>query len=269
MKNLEKNILKIWTEKNNFSVFPDRWAIVFSIVLWWKEILFQEMLEETLFDFEKNVRWGIPIMFPNSWPLNQDDIKKLGYDLPQHWILRINSWDIFEVWENFIILKFDEKNQKWDFKILQKFEIFIKYEIFENIFKISMKIKNNDEKNLIFSHWFHPYFKNFWKDKIIWDKKFSEKILKDSKIWQNDGTLSFFLPEEGISFEISEIWKINIKCSFDFKKFWLWSMENKNFVCVEPVVWDEGNISKNPIILKKWEILDSFFEIKLEKIWFK
>ena len=41
-------------------------------------------------------------------------------------------------------------------------------------------------------------------------------------------------------------------------------MKDKAFVCIEPVVWDEWNIVKNPIILKPKEKFESFFEIKLE-----
>ena len=68
----EKNIIFVWNKENNFKVLPERWWILYSLVLNWKEILFQEMLKETLFDKNKSVRWGIPLMFPNAWPLKQE-----------------------------------------------------------------------------------------------------------------------------------------------------------------------------------------------------
>lgn len=289
----EKNIVKIWDEKNNFSVLPERWWILFSLILDWKELLFQEMLDETLFDESKNVRWWIPIMFPNAWAFTDENFEKFWFSLPQHWIARINSFEVFEKWNDFLTLRFDEKMQKTEEKFPYKFEIFVTYKIQKKSLKIFFKVKNNDEKYFSFSHWFHPYFAVFdWKkDEIIWsdeknlknnsvlyfpeeklrfeekieeNKNFSEIILKNFEIWKNDWTLSLDFFENNFSFEIKEIWKINLKVSNEFKKFWIRSNEkNKNFVCVEPVVWNVWNISKNWIILKKWEINESFFEIEL------
>lgn len=260
----EKNILKIWTKKNNFSVLPERWGIITSLILNSKEILFQEMLEETLFDLEKSVRWWIPIMFPFAWALRTNDAEKLWYFLPQHWVARINSWEVLEIWENFIKLKFDDKMQVSEYKIPQKFEIIAIYKLSENSLKIDFEIKNFDEKELKISHGFHPYFSVFDKNKIIWEKSLSEKIFENKNLWQNDWTLSLDLPENWFCFEIEDIWKICLKYSEEYKKFWIWSIKNKNFVCVEPVVWDEWNIVKNPIIVKSWKVFKSFFEIILE-----
>lgn len=264
----EKNIIKIWDEKNNFSVLPERWAIVTSVVLDWTEILFQEMLPQTLFDLTKNVRGWIPILFPFAWPIQKEDSEKLWYFLPQHWIARIYSWEVFQKWVNFIVLRFDEKKQIWEYKIPQKFEVFLFYEILENFFKISMKIINNDEKDFKISHWFHPYFKvpNSVKNDILWEENYNEVIKNNSEIWQRDWTLSLKFPENWFSFKIPKVWKITLKSSKDLEKIWIWSIqENKNFVCVEPVVWDDWNILKKPIIIKSWEVFESFFEIKFEK----
>lgn len=288
----EKNILKIWTEKNNFSVLPERWGIITSLVLNSKEILFQEMLEETLFDSEKSVRWWIPIMFPQTGIFTEEVEQKLGYFLPQHWVARIYSWEVLEIWENFIKLKFDDKMQVSEYKIPQKFEIIAIYKLSENSLKIDFEIKNLDEKDLKISHWFHPYFAlPNWKDSIFWDKNISEKInstiyfaskeltfeekiyenksfeeiiLENSEIWKNDWTLSLDFPLNWFSFEVENIWKITLKTSKDLKKFWIRSAPEKNFVCVEPAVWDVGNIAKNPEIIKPNEVLKSFFEIILD-----
>lgn len=295
MKLSEKNIIKIWTEENNFSVLPERWAIITSLILDWKEILFQEMLMQTLFDETKSVRGGIPIMFPQTGIFTEEVSEKLGYFLPQHWIARINFWEVLEIWKDFINLKFDEKMQNSEYKIPQKFEIFLTYKIEKKFLKIFMKIKNNDEKDLLISHGFHPYFSvpNNWKNSIIWPKNIFEKInsrvyfptkkltfedkifentsyeeiiLKNAEIWQKDWTLSLDFPKNWFSFEISEIWKITLNCSEDLKKFWIRSNENnKNFICVEPAVWEVGNIAKNPVIIKSNDVLESFFEIKFEK----
>lgn len=295
MKLSEKNIIKIWDEKNNFSILPERWAIVTSIILDSKEILFQEMLENTLFDETKSVRGGIPIMFPQTGIFTEEVQEKLGYFLPQHWIARIYFWEVLEIWKDFINLRFDEKMQVSEYKIPQKFEIFLTYKIEKNFFKIFMKIKNNDEKDLPISHGFHPYFSvpNNWKNSIIWpsdkfekinstlyfptkdltfeekifeNKSYEEIILENKEIWQKDGTLSLEMPKNWFSFEISEIWKITLNCSEDLKNFWIRSNEeNKNFVCVEPAVWNVGNIWKNPVIIKSGEEFESFFEIRFEK----
>lgn len=258
--------IQIWNWKNFFKVLPERWWILYSLVLNWKEILFQEMLEETLFDKNKSVRWGIPLMFPNAWPLKQEEIKKLGYQMPQHWVFRNNCWKVKETWKDFLELYFDESMQDFENKIPFKFEAFLKYKLTENSLKISLKIKNNDEKDFAFSHWFHPYFAvpDSKKSEIIWQENLAKTIIDKSEIWQNDWTISLDLPKNWLNFEIKAIWKICLNYSSDFSKFWIWSMKDKAFVCIEPVVWDEWNIVKNPIILEPKEKFESFFEIKLE-----
>lgn len=261
----EENIIFIWNKKNSFKVLPERWWILTSLVLNWKEILFQEMLAETLFDFTKSVRWWIPFMFPNAWPWSLNETEKFWFELPQHWIARTNSWQVLESGENFLELKFDNFMQIWNYKFPFEFEIFMKYLLTDDSLKISLKIFNNWKKDFFISHGFHPYFlvPAWKKSEIIWQENISENIVKNSEIWQNDWTISLDFPKDWLNFEIKNIWKITLKTSSEFKKFWIWSMKDKNFVCVEPVVWNEWNISKNPITIKSWDSFESFFEIKL------
>ena len=156
--------------------------------------------------------------------------------------------------------------QDFENKIPFKFEAFLKYKLTENSLKISLKIQNNDKKDFAFSHWFHPYFAvpDSKKSEIIWQENLAKTIIDKSVMWQNDWTISLDLPKNWLNFEIKSIWKICLNYSYDFSKFWIWSMKDKSFVCIEPVVWDEWNIVKNPIILKPKEKFESFFEIKLE-----
>jgi galactose mutarotase-like enzyme len=117
------------------------------------------------------------------------------------------------------------------------------------------------------AHGYHPYFDipHGRKDEIQWDFSGGQEVAKTREIWQNGDTYCFDNPWVPLKITIPWVWKLSIEVSPDFKRFWIWSLPWKSFVCIEPVIWDEDSLIKNPLLVENWMSHDSFMKISLEK----
>lgn len=247
IKTFEKNGVKI-----NYS--PTRWWLITWIFVSWKNILYFN--EETFF-WEWNVRWWIPIMFPVSWPLiktGKSEYEKCFWEMKQHWFARNNEFISKEIDNSFIMfLQSNEETKKiYDFD----FKLEIICEIINSQIIISQKIKNTWNKIMPISPWFHPYFY------IPNTEKNNLKI----SCWEFINKNYSFCNWETISmkntWDLVKIWN-NISLFYwkEFEKIWIRSEPWKDFVCVEPVYWDEWVIFENPFLLNHWE--EKSFTIKI------
>ena len=115
-------------------IAPKRGGLVTSFSINSTEILYLD--RETFDDITKNVRGGIPLLFPNAGPLN------CGlYNLPQHGFARRMPWHIIEQNLNSItqqLLPDEETSENYPFN----FELKLKLEVGNNKLTHSLTIKN-------------------------------------------------------------------------------------------------------------------------------
>lgn len=258
----------ISVQKNGITVevCPQRWGMITSVCFWEKEILYQDMLKETLYDTSKSVRWWIPYLFPNAGPLEVIKQSWKWWKLPQHGFARNVKWGIEKQKEYQLIFKIvsshvSKKIYPYDFEILQKIEIIDEYVV------LSHEIKNTGDKNMPISTGLHPYFGVPNGDKSQIDFLFSQwgDVKDQLEKWSNDQMVSFDIEGKTIWFVIPEIWEVQLEVSDDYKKIWIWSLRDKNFVCIEPVMNDYGGLIDSPIIIQPWEVNTNFMKIKLKK----
>lgn len=262
----DMNSQYLFERNNNMLLYPDRWGIVSSIVLDDIELLFQWELDDTLGNAKKNVRWGIPILFPWAWALDWND---------QHGFVR-NMW--FKILSKSsqkieLVLSSNNETKKtfpFDFKLV------IIHEVSNTSYRITQIVENTWENSMPISSWLHPYFDipNENKDdaKII-DKDGNDIELANDGDWKNGRFQIFNAPEGWVFLEIPGTWTIIIETSEDYKIFWIWSQKWKSFVCVEPVMWNPWsiwNISwkwelSAPIVVQPWESNESYMELSLLK----
>lgn len=240
---LEIHTFKKWNSYIDFC--PNRWGLITQVNLNWKDLLF--LNEETFYDLEKNVRWGIPIMFPNAWPIKNDGKNlKLGF-LKQHWFAR-NSIFSYEIKNNYfeMILNANDETKKiynYDFELKIKWEILNDKEV-----KISKIIKNIWKFDMPISPWFHPYF--FIKN----EEKNTLDIFQENSWKIND--YSFCDWETLI---LNNTWEIKVKSYFklefsnNYNNVWIRSEPWKDFVCIEPVYKNENALIEEPMIIKPWD----------------
>lgn len=250
--NLEIFTYKKWNSFINF--YPNRWGLITQVNLNWKDLLF--LNEETLFDLEKNVRWWIPIMFPNAWPIKNDGKNIKISDLKQHWFARNSVFSYKIKSDNFeMTLKSNSKTKK---NYNYKFELKVVWEILnENEIKITKVIKNIWGEDMPISPWFHPYFyiSNHEKENI--------KIVQENYWLIKDYSFC-----EWNTIILKNYWDIEVenrfKLSFskNYNNVWIRSESWKDFVCIEPVYKNKNAIIETPLLVKPWEEVKFYIKIK-------
>jgi len=234
---LDYTIESLWSQSIEVQVMPGRWGLIKSIKIWGVEILYQDMYDETLLDTSKSVKGWIPYMFPNAWPLTDEEKSTSWLDLPQHGIARISPWKRITINES------------------------------QRSIQQEHNISNRWEKDMPISSWLHPYFRvpQGNKSDIKWDFPWGKSIQDQVDIWSNDWTVSFENPTpwQPFSVIIPGLGRLELTASKDYKTFWVWSLPGKDFVCIEPVMWDEWAIANNPVIIKPWESNRNYMRINL------
>lgn len=262
----DANIETMSSQSVEVEIFPQRWWLIKSIKIWGVEILYQDMYGETLLHEEKNVKGWIPYMFPNAGPLTDKQKSISWLNLPQHGIARISPWKEITINKSEKSIQqeffFDETSwypHKWTITNIIKDR--------PNGVEIIHDIYSRSKKDMPISSWLHPYFRvpEGDKSKIKWDFSWGEKIQEQVDIWSNDWTISFENPNpwEPFSVIIPGLGRLELAASKDYKIFWVWSLPEKDFVCIEPVMWYEWAIVNNPVIIKSWKSNRNYMKIDL------
>jgi galactose mutarotase-like enzyme len=260
----------ISNKEASLSVYPARGGIVTSLVLDGTEILYQGMLDETLYDTSKSVKGWIPMLFPNAWPLSEKAKKISWYTLPQHGFARTNQWQLGTKTQHQIQQSLVSKDviDTWSFPFDGTINNTIILDTPKSCF-FEYTFINNSQNSLSVAFWLHPYFDipEWNKEDIEWLFKWGEQIKNEIENWKNNGTTLLDIPEDKIiKFKIPWVGTITIEVSEDFKRLWIWSLPGKNFVCVEPVFWDQDTIVHKNCVKIPWESsLKSSMRISLEK----
>lgn len=250
-------------EVGEISVCPERGGIITSLKFGDKEILYMD--EETLNNKEVNIKGGIPILFPNAGPIPDEIKTEETKNLKQHGFARDSKWSFKKTDKGFEQKLFsDEKTKEvypYDF-IMTMTGQFNK----DGSFSIFQIIENTGKNDMPISSGFHPYFKVPSQNKkdIKFNFKEGDQIINKIDIWANGKAVSIEKPDDVFEVEIPELGVLEFEASKEYHRLWIWSQENKDFVCVEPVMQDKGGIINNPEVIKTGEKLELFFNIKLK-----
>lgn len=234
-----------WVE---ISYAPKRWWLITSIKINWKEVLY---FNQETFYWDWNVRWWIPVMFPYAGPIEKkwesDFEKDFWENLKQHWFARNSEFDFEEIENWFVMtLKSDESTKEmYNFD----FELQIIVKITDLWIQITKKVKNTWDKPMPIAPWLHPYFLIPHKEKPSIKISCWNQINNDYSFC-NDWTVTM----ENIWDEV-KVWdKVKLHFWKWYKKIWIWSANKEvDYICVEPVYWDEWVILEKPLVLKPWE----------------
>ncbi len=244
-------IFKLQKDNSFIEFAPSRWWLITQININWTDILF--LNNDTFEDETKNVRWWIPLMFPNAWPLKDDKI----YNLKQHGFAR-NSWFDYEIFKDKFIMELCSNTETkklfpFDFKL----EII--GDFINNWVRIIEKITNTWNKPLPTCHWLHPYF--FVKNEVKKDIVFSSQENNFYDTWSTWWTQIIDNPEK---FEVDfKTHKIKFNYDQAYKYIWIWSESEKDFICIEPVINNENGLIDNPLMIAVWESIENFVEYNI------
>jgi len=253
--------------ESSLSFSPDRGGIITSMKLRGKELLYLD--EETFNDPNKNVRGGIPILFPNAGPLEESD----QYSLNQHGFARISKWseELSGKSEFIETLKSSEETKE---QYLYDCEIQIKGSLEDDgSVTIEQTVMNNEiEKEMPVSMGLHPYFKvpHAEKSEIRFDFEGGDSVERDVENWSNDGTTSIENPkckysEAVLRVIIPKLGTLIMDVSSEYKRIWIWSQPGKDFVCIEPIMRDNNGLLDDPEMVKPKESYVGRVNYRLEE----
>ncbi len=255
-----------FSEGNEVSYCPERGGIITSLKLQGKEFLYLD--QGTFQDDRANVRGGIPILFPNAGALKSLEFPKLC----QHGFVRnFSGWvaenDIDGFSETFIASEETKKLYPYDFRltVAGKFEK-------DNSFTLLQIVENLEgEKDLPISMGLHPYFSvpNKEKKNIKFNFEGGNIIEEKFADWSNGNFVSIDNPKlkdasAKLEIVIPFLGTLLMDISPEYQKIWVWSLPEKDFICIEPVMRDVGGLVDNPEKIKPRQIFSASLKLTLK-----
>lgn len=250
------------------SYCPTRGGLITSLFLRGKEILY---LDEASFqNTQLNVRGGIPILFPNAGPI--EDEKFPG--LKQHGFARTSSnWQGIQ---DAAGTRFTETLQtdasttpEYPFAVRQTLSGILEEDGSATIIQQVTNLESM--KSIPVSMGLHPYFniKATEKRALTFECLEGELIEAAVEYWSNGGTTSIanprtLDPHASIRVTIPSLGVLTLTASPEYQRIWIWSLPGKDFLCIEPVLRDVGGLVSDPQIVLPGETFSAQLNIKLE-----
>lgn len=269
------------TETNSWvKVAPERGGIIYSYGVQGEELLY--LNEETFFNKDKNVRGGIPILFPISGQLANGTYEWEGktYTMSNHGFARNASWEVIgQETDNRASLSIRiTSNEQTKLSYPFDFTVIFTYVLEGGKLTIKQEYNNVGESPMPIYPGFHPYFKTSEKNLAYETDATKYYDYNDDQVKQFTGTIDLtnlkesvvFLDSNDSSISFSDpAVKKRIKLSYgeQFKYIVLWTESGNEFVCVEP--WmaktDELNRKEELVMINGKESLVTEFSIELEE----
>ncbi len=230
---------------------PGRGGLTRSFSVAGRELLYLD--EATFADPDKNVRGGIPVLFPSPGRLHDDRWQRDGKQglLPQHGFARSDPWQLLSLAtddaasaELELVPQPDRFAQyPWRFKLVLKFQLSA------TTLRVESRVTNLDTQPLPYALGFHPYF-------AVQDKARARVITNASRAYDNvrklvvsssaralqaglaaGGELDLHLLDHSLAtcaLQFEDGNAIVLRASQAFARWVVWTVGDRPFVCVEP-----------------------------------
>lgn len=212
-------------------IVPERGAIVTSLRVRGKDVLYID--RPTLDDATKNVRGGIPVLFPYAGKLVDELFVPAGTKMKQHGFGRNKAWRVEEKRADAVrvVLAQDaETAAQYPYEFAAEYSAFI----VPNGVQVDILVTNRGAKPLPVSPGWHPYFNcpAAKKGEVTGDVP----GLTSDKLG-NDREFDFGLvaPVDGRAlFQVPGLGGLRISFSPEMRHMQFWSQPGKDFICLEP-----------------------------------
>jgi len=252
------------------TVVPERGGIVTSLLVGGDELLYLD--ESTLLDASKNVRGGIPVLFPICGPLRGDAWE--GRVMKQHGFARNLAWDVIEEKDGGVVLGLescDATRSQYPFKFSLRFT----FQLVDRGLRIEQRIRNAGEGAMPFCLGLHPYFAT--RDNAgarvdveatqVADNPYGEPRPRPDALPLADGVDLCFLDAakpEGTLVDGER--RIHLRAGSPYRYVVVWTQPGKPFCCLEP--WsargDALNTGADLQILAAGQTVQTWVEITQE-----
>lgn len=265
--------LSVGSPDHLVTVVPQRGGMVTHLVVHGREVLYLD--DATLEDQSKNVRGGIPILFPICGPLRGDAYSLDGrsYAMKQHGFARNLGWAVVDQGGDHVTLSLtsnDATRAQYPFD----FELRFTYRLIPNGLRMEQHVENRGTGDMPFSLGLHPYF-------ISPDNSTLEVHVDADEIAENpygaphpapprldlvsgvDVCFTDAPTPEGTLVDHASNRGIHMRASSTYRYVIVWTQPSKPFCCLEP--WtsrgDALNANKDLWILPPGRSLAPWVEI--------
>jgi galactose mutarotase-like enzyme len=213
-------------------VAPGRGGIVSGLAVGGSEVLYLD--RATLDDPTKNVRGGIPILFPFAGKLEDERFRPAGTRMKQHgfgrnkpWTVRAKSGDALRL----ALLPDDETRAQYPYD----FEVEYGVQVLPRGLQVELVVFNRGPKPLPVSPGWHPYFHcpAARKAEVTGDVP----GLRPAEQFSDAREFDFGLeaPANGRArFDLPGLGGLRLSFSPAMRHLQLWSQPGRDFVCLEP-----------------------------------
>lgn len=218
---------------------PARGVLVTRLAVAGQELLFLD--EATLLDPSRNVRGGIPLLFPFAGKAPP------GSPLPQHGFARRRAWEVLtatndgtRAWVECVLRDDAESRAAWPWA----FELRYAVTLAEGALSLEWTLSNRDPKPLPLHFGIHPYFRVGEKARVRVEGAsglaFDNRAQVDRHVDAvdfTDGEVDLHFPAPAsrrTRLERGAGPAVELEWSSQFDTLVLWTLPGQPFVCVEP-----------------------------------
>jgi galactose mutarotase-like enzyme len=232
--------------RSSVTLVPGRGAIATRFRVGDREILYMD--DSTLRDPSKNVRGGIPVLFPSPGPLTGDRFERGGHSgsMKQHGFARNLPWQA-RVHEDADAARATLELQSSDATRAMypwSFQLALTFAVRGTSLRMDVSVANTGDEPMPFAFGIHPYF-------VVADKAGARIATRATRAFDNvtkttgpfhgfDLTakaVDLHLLDHGSS-ESALDWAdgahLDIRASSEFARWVVWTLAGRDFVCVEP-----------------------------------
>lgn len=227
-------------------VVPGRGALVTRFRVKSDEVLYLD--EATLTDPTKNVRGGIPVLFPIAGPLPGGTWSYGGkpHALPQHGFARNLPWEVVQQDAARLLMRLppsEATRAGFPFEFEARLEVSLQ----AKKLVLDLYVENRSRVEMPFQAGFHPYFEMI-------DALKAEARIGGGSFDLTAEVLDVNVPspsEHGVTIvRPGGFSPLTLRWSRDFDRMVVWTLKGKNFVCVEPWIGKAGALASGDGTLK-------------------
>lgn len=209
------------------------------------------MDDSTLYDLSKNVRGGVPVLFPMAGPLKDNTVSFHGktYEMKQHGFARNEAWEVTSHSTNgaarlvLTLRSSEETKKRFPFDFIVQYT----YELVGSSLKLLQSYQNTSSETMPLHTGFHPYFHvlDSEKAKTVVETKATKAF--DNVTKKDFAFTGFDLTQKEVDLHLHDhgstksfiqrpgsAQKIEVNASEEFTHWVVWTLAGKDFICLEP-----------------------------------
>ncbi len=227
-------------------VLPSRGALVTRMSVAGDEVLFLD--ESTVVDPTKNVRGGIPVLFPIAGPLPGDTYLAEGrsWSLPQHGFARRLAWEVRREEEALLVLGLTSSNETLR-QYPWHFDAQLRFSLAGARLELGFEVENQDIRPMPVQLGYHPYFRVPQGNKAAARVETDATLAWDNRVKREVPFTGFELSGPEVDLHLRDhsspgttlhrgegLRPVRLAWSPGFRTLVVWTLQGRDFVCVEP-----------------------------------